>query len=596
VIPKFAHVWKANPDIHALLRRAPNLSAARAWLLDYLYTKEREFYNVKLDVHALEWATILRCLQVMKQIVSVRNEKVSGFSALRLLWLAARRKVDESAASPGFKEEFRHLFRAIGGESRLYTDIAEADPVHPRRLEGREAAIARSDELDRLGAHVEERVARYPTGLDPEVVRRREGNRRRILKALGGTRTDWQDPRWHVRNVIRDAKTLGRCVRLTPDEIESIKLANHRRIPFGVTPHYASLMDHAPHRRNDHSVRAQVIPTRYYVEHMAASRAAGGHSLDFMQEHDTSPVDLVTRRYVHVAILKPYNTCAQICVYCQRNWEIDRPMAPGALASEGQIDAAIEWFCDHPAIFDVLVTGGDPLVTSDNFLDRLLRRLADISHVERIRIGSRVPVTVPQRITPRLVETIARYHEPGRREVCLVTHVQHVYEVTWDTVRAIQAFRQKGMAVYNQMVFTRENSRRFEAVALRRLLRRVGIDPYYTFNTKGKDETLDFRVPIARLRQEQKEGARVMPGLVRTDEAVFNVPGLGKNYLRGIQHHMVIMILPDGRRVYEFHPWEKRIRLAPTHIETDVSIWDYLEWLKAKGEDLKEYRSIWYYY
>ena len=67
-------------------------------------------------------------------------------------------------------------------------------------------------------------------------------------------------------------------------------------------------------------------------------------------------------------------------------------------------------------------------------------------------------------------------------------------------------------------------------------------------------------------------------------------------YLRGIQHHMVIMILPDGRRVYEFHPWEKRIRLAPTHIETDVSIWDYLEWLKSQGEDLKEYRSIWYYY
>ena len=69
--PKFAHVWKANPDIHALLRRAPNLNAARAWLLDYLYTKEREFYNVKLDVHALEWATILRCSDGLTKRLSI---------------------------------------------------------------------------------------------------------------------------------------------------------------------------------------------------------------------------------------------------------------------------------------------------------------------------------------------------------------------------------------------------------------------------------------------------------------------------------------------------------------------------------------------
>ena len=96
--------------------------------------------------------------------------------------------------------------------------------------------------------------------------------------------------------------------------------------------------------------------------------------------------------------------------------------------------------------------------------------------------------------------------------------------------------------------------------------------------------------------QEQKEEVRLLPGTVRTDEIVFNVPGLGKNYLRALQHHELISILPDGRRVYEFHPWEEKLALADTYVYTDVSIHDYLRKLKAAGEDTSHYRTIWYYY
>lgn len=594
--PEFKDVWQANPAIHRLLRGAADLETARARLFEYLNRKKQEFYNQRLEIHALEWATILRSLQVMKQVISRRNERVARFSALGVLHAAARGEPLAVETAPGFREEFRHLFLTISGRSGLYTDIPAAHTVPSVRLRGREAALARSDKLDRLAEYAEERIRRYPTGLDPAVVRRRAANARRILDALGGSDSDWDDHHWHLRHVIRDSTTLGRCVRLTDDERAAIDLAVRERVPFGVTPWYAALMDEEPGRERDHSVRAQVIPSRFYVEHLARARASGEHSLDFMQEHDTSPVDLVTRRYPHIAILKPVNTCAQVCVYCQRNWEIAQPMDPDATAGPGRLETALRWFEEHPAVFEVLVTGGDPLVAGTGFIERLLGRLARIPHIRRIRIGSRVFVTVPQRVDDRLADAVARFHEPGRREVCLVTHVQHVYEVTPETVEAVQQFRRRGIAVYNQLVFTRENSRRFEATALRRLLRLAGVDPYYTFNTKGKEETLDFRVPIARLRQEQKEEARIMPGLVRADEAVFNVPGMGKNYLRGVQHHMVIMILPDGRRVYEFHPWEKRIRLAPTHVETDVSIWDYLGWLKSRGENLKDYRSIWYYY
>ncbi|MHA1569190.1 MAG: KamA family radical SAM protein, partial [Alphaproteobacteria bacterium] len=112
----------------------------------------------------------------------------------------------------------------------------------------------------------------------------------------------------------------------------------------------------------------------------------------------------------------------------------------------------------------------------------------------------------------------------------------------------------------------------------------------------GKEETADYRVPIARLLQEQKEEARLMPGLVRTDEIVYNVPRLGKTPLRATQHRDLLSILPDGARVYEFHPWEKNIVRQRTYISKDVPILHYLQRLEEIGEDSAGYESIWHYY
>jgi len=127
-------------------------------------------------------------------------------------------------------------------------------------------------------------------------------------------------------------------------------------------------------------------------------------------------------------------------------------------------------------------------------------------------------------------------------------------------------------------------------------LRAAGIDPYYTFYTKGKAEHRDYLVPIARLQQERKEEARLLPGLFRTDEPVFNVPKLGKCHLRAWQDHELIAITKEGRRVYIFHPWEKGIYTSKPYIYKDVSIYDYLERLRPLGEDVRDYETIWYYY
>jgi len=385
-------------------------------------------------------------------------------------------------------------------------------------------------------------------------------------------------------------------ISLTKEEAKAIDIAVNNHIPFGITPYYAHLMDQKPNRKDDHAVRAQVIPPLFYAEEMAKKKREREHSFDFMMEHDTSPIDLVVRRYPKIAIFKPYNTCSQICVYCQRNWEIDEVLSPTALAPQEKINAAIKWFKDNPEISEVLITGGDAFIMSGKMIDSIMAEFAKMDHIKRIRLGTRTPVVLPQRVTDELIGTLKKYHKPGKREVCVVTHFEHVYEISPESVEAVQKIRRAGMSVYNQLVFTIENSRRFEAVATRRLLKSIGVDLYYTFVTKGKEETREYRVPIARLLQEQKEEARLVPGMERTDEVVYNMPRLGKNYLRAWQHHDVIMISKDGSRVVEFHPWEKNISLVDTYLATEPPIYDYLQKLKARGEKRSDYQSIWYYF
>jgi lysine 2,3-aminomutase len=499
----------------------------------------------------------------------------------------------------GFIVEFIHLFRGMAGLSGIYSPFGTPEKRSVPKFiakDGREAAQMRSDFLDGMAASAEEKIKKYKSGLEPLIIGKRRKNRDRILKAFNAQPDDWDNYRWHLKHVIRNEETLSKIISLTKDEKKAIHIAERFRIPFGVTPYYASLMDRSPGRKVDHAVRAQVLPPVSYAESFAESHAERHLVMDFMGEHDTSPNDLITRRYPEVLILKPYNSCSQICVYCQRNWEIEGVLDPKAVYPKQKIFDAIEWIKNRKNIRDVLVTGGDPLVLADAYLKKILDRIARIDHVIRIRIGTRTPVVLPMRITEAFCDLLEKYVKAGRREVCVVTHFEHPYEVTPEAAEAVTRIRRRAISVYNQQVFTFENSRRFETVALRRALRMIGVDPYYTFIAKGKDETNYYRVPIARCLQERKEEARLFPGLDRTDEPVFNVPRLGKNHLRAWQDHRLVMILPDGRRVYEFHSWEKYITAVPPYNYVDVSIYGYLQRLKDRGENPADYKTIWYYY
>ena len=590
-----SRLFSINPTIKSLLQDAASPKIARNFLTVYLEELVRIVNREKAKQPPLEWAIQMSCLNTFRRIISIRSERLAKFSLIALLWKLAHEEYEElpPELSDGFFEEMIHLFKGILGKSGIYDQTPYPDYM---RHEGREAAILRSGQLDEMAAKNQEYIKRYPSGLDEEIVRLRQENKKRILKYFGGSAADWEDYHWHLQHVVRNSEVLGKLIKLTDAEKQAIDRARENNLPFGITPYYVSLMDEEPDRVRDHAVRAQVIPPHDYVDAVVDHSHDPFYSFDFMLERDTSPIDLITRRYPHIAILKPYNTCSQICVYCQRNWEISDVLYKEALATKSKLDQAIHWIREHEALTEILVTGGDPLVMTDNRIEYVLSRLAEIDHVERIRLGSRTPVVLPQRLTDKLADIIAKYHQPGRREIALVTHFEHPYEITPEAMEAVQKFRRRGLSVYNQAVFTVENSRKFELVALRRLLRLIGVDPYYTFNTKGKEETKSYRVPMARLQQELKEEARLMPGMVRTDEAVYNVPRLGKNYLRAEQHHSLLTVLPNGRRVYEFHPWEKNLSLADTFVDIDVSIYDYLKEMERRGEEVDDYKTIWYYF
>ncbi|MFA9453991.1 MAG: KamA family radical SAM protein [Candidatus Aminicenantaceae bacterium] len=551
-------------------------------------------FNEDPSLPPLEWVLVRDTIRVFTKFLSRRSEKISGFSFLKYINQLAHETQNTKLAppSPGFFAELEHLMWGMVGKAGIYPKVAPAFAKYT----GRRASQLRSADLSRMAGDALQYQDRYLSGLEDEVKRRRYKNKHRILKYFDATDLEWAKWKWQVRHIIRDADTLRALVKITDEEYEAVRLAREYRVPFGITPYYLSLMDNDTSRAHDAAIRAQVIPPLKYIRKLKESKECSEKPRDFMLEGETSPIEGITRRYPMIVILKPITTCPQICVYCQRNWEIEDVYSPGAVLAKGKLDKAIQWIADTPEIKEVLITGGDPLLLSNDKLESMLYKLSRNKNIQRIRIGTRTPVTLPQRITDSLVKDINHFHSPGKREIVIITHFEHPYEITHQAMQAVQKFRRYGIDVYNQLVYTVYNSRKFEATALRNKLRLIGVTPYYTFNTKGKEETDDYRVPFPRLLQEQKEEARLFPGTVRTDECVFNVPGLGKNYLRAIQHHDVIGLLPDGRRIYEFHPWEKKLSLVNTYVYTDVSIYGYLQRLKAAGENISDYKSIYYYY
>lgn len=586
-------IWEIVPELRLLLKESGDLLEARDRFFLYLNDLERSYYNVFSDLpfrdlHIIERNNAKECIRVLKNVIRSENEKLCGFSALQILQeLASKPDQMIDGISEGFLAEFIYLFMGITGQSNPDKGIEVLE------ASGREAALLRSDKLDFYSSQLQHHFKGFKKGTDPDIEKKRIVLKNKILTYFKATETDWQDYQWHLRHIIKNYKTLNDLVGLGEDEKQGILAATGSHIPFQITPYYLSLFNMDGRTPEDTLLRTMVIPSRKYCENIISNRE-DGLDMDFMGEQSTSPVDGITRRYPQILILKPFDSCPQICVYCQRNWEI-KDLNALPITSPG-VGKAISWIAEHPTITEVLITGGDPLTLSDSRIGSIISRVAAIPHIERIRVGTRMLVTVPQRFTDKLIDILAKHHQFGVREIALITHFESPMEITAETLHAIEKIRKRGISIYNQQVFTYYNSKRYETCFLRKTMKLSGIEPYYTFNTKGKEETLEFRVPIARIEQERKEEARLLPGLARTDEPVFNVPKLGKSHLRAWQDHEPVMIMANGQRVYRFYPWESKIATVDDYLYSDISIYDYLRRLHHDGEDITMYSSIWYYF
>ena len=425
-------LWKENTEIFKLLKESESVQEARHKLFKFSKDLEWKYREGEGVLHKLEYAISLEAIKVFNNLISLRNEKIAGFSTLDyLMQIVKDNQENIEEISEGFLEEFIHLFKAMKGKADISSGwmrpLLEKDGLKIAdfaQIKGREAGIARSNYLDKLYEKVHNFTNRYPSGCDEELTKEREENRQKILDYFGANLDDWKDYQWQIKHIFHNMNHLGilrKLVSLGEEDVEAIKIAIENKIPFGITPYYLSLFDFSrSDRKYDYQVRSQVIPPMHYVTLMKEHRKERSYYFDFMGEHDTSPEELITRRYPMISILKPYDTCPQICVYCQRNWEITGPMMPEGMVSKEALDKALDWFSKHTSMRDVLVTGGDPLALNDERIKYIMDRLSQMDHVINIRWGTRTPVTVPMRITDKLATLIGSYIK--RKKKCLYSN------------------------------------------------------------------------------------------------------------------------------------------------------------------------------
>jgi len=296
----------------------------------------------------------------------------------------------------------------------------------------------------------------------------------------GVTPADWESFAWQMRNRVRDLAGLERWIEPTRDEAQAVgDLA--RRFRFVITPYYASLMDPAD---PDCPIRRQVVPSPLEGQDDAGLA-------DPLDEVLHSPVKNVIRVYPDRIAFCVNNECALYCRFCLRKRMVGET---GWSMQKRELEVALDWIEDNPEIRDVLLTGGDPLIFSDDRLDWLLTRLRAIPHVELIRLGTRLPVTLPYRVTDDLCRMLERHHP-----IWVNTHFNHPKEITEAASEACRRLVDAGIPVGNQSVLMRGiNDDPATMKSLCEQLVRIRVRPYYCYQAQLLEGTGHFRVPIER--------------------------------------------------------------------------------------------------
>jgi lysine 2,3-aminomutase len=676
-------LMKENPILEEIMRNARNetevLVGVRNWVLEEIKKNKDAYLFYKREAHGreafekLSWKDFaaIRILDYIDNAgrefedLNLRGEMAIS-NPIHLIWLAVTNGT--GGAKPFFFKDMLMLFKQFRGE-------------YKRTIPSREQVEAWMD--------------RWCSGLDPRIVKLREENKERILKIIirlidsgeisnskfmfseGLSKEqkylkalDWWDNHlFHLRFAVRSPDLLNEMLdnSLDPASMKVLYEAEAKGIPFFVNPYYLSLL----HVRVPYFAVGADLAIRHYVIYSQKLIDEYGNIVAWEKEDKVKPGEPnaagwylpsehnIHRRYPEVAILIPDTmgrACGGLCASCQRMYDFQRGNLNFNLDKlkpkqtwEEKLDGLLEYFENDSQLRDILITGGDALMSSDTSLKKILDKVYQMAanKVEankqrpdgekyaqflRIRLGSRLPVYMPQRVTPELVKILGDFKKKasaiGIKQFFMQTHFESPMEVTPEARQAIKLLNSAGWTVTNQHVFTTAASRRGHAAKLRKVLNEIGVINYYTFSVKGYMENSFNFATNERAVQEQMEEkvigkipeqyysqikdypnnadsiesemAKLMQesGLpfLGTDGNVLNLPGVGKSLT-----FRTIGITRYGRRILEFELDHTR-RHSPAMKQMDKviiieskSISEYLRQINDLGEEMDDYASIWGY-
>jgi glutamate 2,3-aminomutase len=337
------------------------------------------------------------------------------------------------------------------------------------------ASLEKAETLNAYAQEFAEIREQIPTGF--KLARVIEDNKQRILRVLGATESDWQDWRWQLRNRISEVEVLEKVLNLSEQEKADIRQVADK-FRWGVTPYFASLMD-----RDDQNcpVRLQMLPSIRELDMTG--------NPDFSGEEYTSPAPKLVRWYPDRVTINSTNICAAFCRHCLRRRLIGETDMP---TRDEDIIQALDYIRQNKGIRDVLYTGGDPLTFSDERVDWLLTELGKIEHVEIKRLGSRVPITMPQRIDAKLCDMLSKHHP-----LYVNVQVNHPKEITKDAARACDLLSKAGIPLGNQSVLLKGvNDDPGVMKVLSHELLKIRVRPYYIYHCQGTIGIAHLRTPV----------------------------------------------------------------------------------------------------
>lgn len=399
--------------------------------------------------------------------------------------------------------------------------------------ESRKISLERASELKSKVADYFEATKEIPTGF--KNADRNMATKKKLLDFFNATEENWLDWKWHVRKRISDVETLSKFINLSQEEIHEIESVS-KKFRWAISPYFLSVMDT---ENPNCTIRKQSIPTINEV-------VEGAGTADPMGEEFTNPAPSITRRYPDRLIINVTNQCAMYCRHCQRRRNIGET---DLMTASDKIEEALNYIRKNPEIRDVLLTGGDAFTLSDDKLDWILTELDNISHVEIKRLGTRTPVTLPQRITPELCKMLEKHHP-----VFLNTQFNHPSEVTPETALACDRLTKAGIQVGNQSVLLKGvNNNPHIMKKLNHELLKIRVRPYYIFHAKSVIGTEHFWPSV-------EEGLEIMENLrgytsgLAIPTYIINAPnGHGKTPM------LPEYLISQGKGFVSIRTWENKV-------------------------------------